>query len=168
MTDRDDPQARGLGAELRSVRDLDDGLEVVVDVSNDSDRSLHYIAEVLAIDYDSDSRRLRLRLSERRRAPVMEVGIVEPTFRIVEPHGAASLVLKLPRRIVQLAPQDEPSAEPRFQERTIAEATEVEVEIGWSRTPYYPDVRERAESLRAWEEATARATLTVRPQDRGE
>ena len=168
MTDRDDPptpEARGLGAQLRSVRDVDDELEVVVDVANPTDRSVHYIAEVLAIDYDPNTRRLRLRLSDRGRAPVMELGALEPTFRTVEPHGEASLALRLPRTMIRLAPQDEPSPEPRFEERTIAEATEVEVEIGWSRTPYYPDVRERPQPLEAWEEGTARAALTVRRQD---
>ena len=154
----------GLGAQLRSVREVADGLEVVVDLGNATDRTLHYIAEVRAIDYDADTRRLRLRLSDRGRALVIEVATVEPTFRTVEPHSDASLVLSLPRTIVRLAPQDEPSPEPRFEEHTIAEATEVEVEIGWSRTPYYPDVRERPQPVEAWEEGTARAALTVRRQ----
>jgi hypothetical protein len=152
----------GLGAQLRSVRELDDALEVVVDVGNDSDRTLHYIAEVRAIDYDADTRRLRLRLSDRGRALVMEAGMVEPTFRSVEPGGKASLVLSLPRSIVRLAAQAQPSPEPRFEEHRIADATEVEVEIGWSRTPYYADVRSRAEPPSAWEEGSARAALTVR------
>jgi hypothetical protein len=152
----------GLDAQLRSVRELDGSLEVVVDVGNDTDRSLHYIAEVRAIDYDPDTRRLRLRLSDRGRQLVIEAAMVEPTFRTVEPHGAASLILSLPPTIVRFAPQAEPSPEPRFEEHRIADATEVEVEIGWSRTPYYADVRARAEPPAAWEEGTARAALTVR------
>lgn len=152
----------GLRAELRSVRERDDALEVVVDVGNDGDRSLHYIAEVRAIDYDPDMRRLRLRLSDRGREFFIGVAMDEPTFRTVEPHGQASIVLSLPRTIVRLAPQAEPSPEPRFEEQRIAEATEVEVEIGWSHTPYYADVRARAEPPEAWEDGTARASLTVR------
>ena len=70
-------------------------------------------------------------------------------------------MLSLPRTIVRLAPQAEPSPEPRFDEQRIADATEVEVEIGWSRTPYYADVRGRAEPPGAWEEGSARAALTV-------
>jgi len=154
----------GLVAHLRSVRELDDALEVVVDVGNDSDRTLHYVAEVRAIDYDPATRRLRLRLSDRGRQLVIEAAMVEPTFRTVEPHSEASLVLSLPRTIVRLAPQAERSPEPRFEEHRIADATEVEVEIGWSRTPYYADVRARAEPPEAWEDGTAHASLTVRPE----
>lgn len=152
----------GLAAQLRSVRVLDDALEVVVDVGNDGDRSLHYIAEVRAIDYDPATRRLRLRLSDRGREVFIGVAADEPTFRTVEPHGQAALVLSLPRTIVRLAALDEPSPEPRFEEQRIADATEVEVEIGWSGTPYYADVRERAEPAEAWEEGTARAAFSVR------
>jgi len=152
----------GLGAQLRSVRELDDALEVVVDIGNDTDRSLHYIAEVRAIDYDPETRRLHLRLSDRGRALFIETAMVEPTFRTVEPHGQASLVLSLPRTIIRLAPLAEPSPEPRFEEQRIAEAIEVEVEIGWSGSPYYADVRARAQPPGAWEEGTARSALSVR------
>jgi hypothetical protein len=167
MTEPDDTTPtgeRGLGAQLRSVRDSGDKLEIVVDVANHTDRSLHYIAEVRAINYDPETRRLRLRLSDRGRRLLIEVAAIPPTFRTVEPQSEASLVLSLPRTIVRLAPQVEPSAEPRFEEHTIADAVEVEVEIGWSQTPYYPDVRERPEPLEAWEDGTARATLAIRGQ----
>lgn len=163
-------RARGKGgggdelrAEVRELRDPGgDRLELVLALANPTDRTLHYIGDVRAIDWDPATRRLRLRMSDRGRAQVPGGMYVLPRFRSVEPGSEASVEVSLPRRIVRLAPQDPPTAAAVFEEHTIADADEVEVEIGWSRTPFYSDPRGRGRPLGDWEEGTARAATRMR------
>jgi hypothetical protein len=160
--------SRELRVSVRSVREEQQKFVVVVEIHNETDRTLHYIGDVRAIDYDPGTRRLRLRLSDRGLEPDFGTAYVLPNFRAVEPNAVVSLALAVPRTIVRLAESPTPLPYPRFEERRIAQASDIEVDIGWSRTPFYPDPRERAEGLPRldeWEDGTAR-TLFSRSEER--
>ena len=157
-------QEPGLHANVRSVEDDGENLRVTVTLTNNTDRTLHYISQVRTIRYDADSGRLRIALSDRGREPIAGAMTVLPEIRAIEPQGEASTVLVLPRTIVRLAVTATPSPEPLFEEPTIADATEVEIEVGWSRTPYYPDPREKPDvtepPLVGWEDGVSRSTIS--------
>jgi hypothetical protein len=163
-TSRPEDHEPGLQAAARTVEDDGENLRITVALSNNTDRTLHYIAEVRTIRYDADSGRLRIALSDRGREPIAGAMTVLPEIRAIEPQGEASMVLVLPRTIVRLAATAAPSPEPLFEEPTIADATEVEVEVAWSRTPYYPDPRQKPDvtepPLVRWEEGLSRTTIS--------
>lgn len=156
-----------LRARVGNVRHRKDAVEFTVVLRNESDRTLHYIGDVRAIDFEPTTGHLRLRLTDRGREVVPGGMYVMPTFRAIEPRSEAAVTLKLPRTIVRLAPTATPTSQPTFEEHTIADAAVVELEIGWSRTPYYADVRESPQPLEAWEDGLVRAQSSMRDQRRG-
>ncbi|MGH7497793.1 MAG: hypothetical protein ACREL3_02965 [Gemmatimonadales bacterium] len=155
-------QQRGdLQAQVGSIEPSEQGVTVALALTNTGTRTLHYIGDVRAIQYDAATRTLRVQLSDRGR-PLPPGGMaIQPRFRTVDPGGRSELALELPRTIVRMVPTATPGAVARLEEVDLTDAQQIEVEIGWSPTPYYPDPRPTAEKrspFEVWEEGNVRVT----------
>lgn len=159
----DGTEARKLEAMPESMRVTETGIEIAIRLRNPLARAVHYIADVRAMLFDPATRRLRVQLSDRGRESPLGGVMVLPRFRMVDPHGEALVTIQLPRTIVRLA-GDSPPDGLQFEEHVITEALAIDVEMGWSDTPFYNDPREgaRGESpVSAWEDDEIRVTFTV-------
>jgi hypothetical protein len=123
------------------------GLVIVIHLRNDSDRALHYVADVRAIKYDPVTRRLEVRLSDEGRTVIPGAVNIRPRFHYIDPGAEAELTLVLPNEIVMLAPPPDPERRTvAFQKHRIADAEELEIYIAWADTPYYEDTRDTEET----------------------
>lgn len=150
-------------AKVESVRETEDGLEVEVRIFNPLDRPIHYVADVRAIVFDPATRRLRVQLSDRGREPLPGGLAVQPRIRAIEPQSDVLASIRLPRTIVKLAEALSPEGEVLFEEHTLTDAEEIELEIGWADTPYYDDPREKGQKgppIASWEQDEVRTTFT--------
>ena len=147
------------------MTEVRDGLELAVKLRNPQDRALHYIADVRAIIFDPATRRLRVRLSERGLEMPPGGIAMEPRIRSIDPQSEALLTVRLPRTIVKLASTPSPSGDTVFEEHVIADADEIELEVGWSDVPYYQDPRDKSRGAyptSSWEKQTLSVTYTPR------
>jgi hypothetical protein len=138
-----------------------DGVELAVRLRNPLSRAIHYIADVRGMIFDSATGRLRVQLSDRGRELPPGGTAMQPQFRAVDPGSEAMARIKLPKTIMRLSPTPSPTGEVTFEEFAVADATEIDVEIGWADTPYYRDPRERAAAtfpVSAWEQRTLNIT----------
>lgn len=152
-----------LEAEAESMSETEDGFELTIKLRNPLDRALHYISSVRAMIFDPATRRLRVQLSDQGREQPPGGMAVEPTFRTIDPHSEALATVRLPKTIVKLADTPSPPGDVLLEEHAIADATSIELEIGWADTPYYTDPREKTrgtEPVSAWEQHSARATFS--------
>jgi hypothetical protein len=73
----------------------------------------------------------------------------------------------LPKTIVKLSGAPSPTGETTFEEHEVAAADEIELEIGWSDTPYYRDPRDKSRGnypISSWEKQSLVVTYTPRPE----
>jgi hypothetical protein len=147
---------------------LEDTVELSLKISNPLDRAIHYISDVRGVLVDPSTGQVRVKLSEEG-LELPPGGIaMEPRFRQVDPHSDAVVKVRLPKTIVKLAQGSSTGNEPEFEEHAIAEAPQIQVDIGWSDTPYYRDPREKGQGVSpfgAWEKARLRVTYSP-PQDK--
>jgi hypothetical protein len=71
--------------------------------------------------------------------------------------------VRLPKTIVKLTDAPSPTGEVMFEEHAIADAEEIELEIGWADTPYYRDPRDRARDelpVAEWEQRSLHVSFT--------
>ncbi|MGH9968516.1 MAG: hypothetical protein ACREBG_11905 [Pyrinomonadaceae bacterium] len=155
---------------IESMREADDGFELAVRLRNPIDRPIHYISDVRAMIFDPATRRLRVQLSDQGRAIPPGGVLMLPRFRTIDPQSEALVNVRLPKTIVKLAETQSPGGEVLFEEHAVADADEIELEIGWSDTPFYPDPRDKSRAtppVAAWEKESLRTTFTSRyKQDR--
>jgi hypothetical protein len=154
------PEIRG---SVESMAEVDDGAELTVRLRNPLDRAIHYIADVRAMIFDPTTRRLRVQLSDQGREMPPGGIAMEPQFRTIDPQSEALLNVRLPKTIVKLTDAPSPTGEVMFEEHAIADAEEIELEIGWADTPYYSDPRDRARGevpVAAWEQQSLRVSFT--------
>jgi hypothetical protein len=151
---------------IESMAASDEGVELEVKLNNPNDRALHYIADVRGIIFDKATGRLRVQLSDRGRQ--MPPGIyLEPHFRMIDPRSEALVKIKLPKTIVKLTDEPSPTGEIMFEEHTIADAVEIEMEIGWADVPFYQDPRKKsrgAHPISSWEQHSLRLTSPAKPK----
>ncbi len=144
---------------VESINPLDNGFELAIRLENTTDRTIHYIADVRGLIFDAATGRLRVQLSDKgRRLPPGGIAVL-PRLRMVEPHSQAVVTVRLPRTIVKLTAAPSATGEPTFEEHALADASDIDVEIGWADTPYYSDTRERsrqAPPIASWEQQTVR------------
>jgi hypothetical protein len=151
-----------LEAEVQSMSETEDGFEITIKLRNPLDRAVHYISSVRAMIFDPANRRFRVQLSDRGREQPPGGMAVEPTFRTIDPHSEALATVRVPKTIVKLADTPSPPGDVLLEEHAIADATSIELEIGWADTPYYTDPREKTrgtEPISAWEQRSARTTF---------
>jgi hypothetical protein len=150
----------------------DDAIVVRIELHNDSDRALHAYRQSRRLLYDDASRALNVGLTDRGADTAEDAStFVLPEFTSVDPHSSTTIELRLPRVLTRIAGANDQGA-PVLERFRIDEADEVEVEVGWSDTPFYRDPRTAlardahpAAQLRDWESglATARAPLAKGP-----
>lgn len=158
-----------LEGSVEAMAEADDAVVLTVKLRNPQNRALHYIADPRGIIYDPATRRLRVQLSDQGRGPIPGGMVVEPRIRSVDPNSEASLTVRLPKTIVKLAATPSPAGDTLFEEHALTEADQIQVEIGWSDTPYYRDPRDKARgasSIASWEKQTLNLAYTPSP-DRG-
>jgi hypothetical protein len=156
-----------LQGSIESLTELDDGVELAVRLSNPLGRSIHYIADVRGLIFDPKTHRLHVRLSERGMQMPSGATPIEPQFRMIDPHSESMIKIRLPKTIVKLSDRLSPDNTVVFEEHAIAEATGIELEIGWADTPYYSDSREKARGvspISSWEQQSFRTTFIPPPK----
>lgn len=157
---REPPNLQG---SIEAMTEIKDGVELSVRIRNPLNRAIHYIADVRGLIFDPATRRLRVQLSDQGRELVPGGVMILPRFRTVDPNSETLMTVRLPKTIVKLAGTPTPDGEVRFEEHAIADADEIELDIGWSDTPFYPDPREKARTtppVAAWEKQTFITTYT--------
>lgn len=160
-------ERQSVEAEVESVRETEDGLEVDVRMFNPLDRPIHYVADVRAIVFDPAARRLRVQLSDRGREPLPGGIAVQPRIRTIEPQSEVVVNIRLPKTIVKLAESQSPEGDVLFEEHALTDAEEIELEIGWADTPYYDDPREKGQEgppVASWEQDEVQASFSRRPE----
>jgi hypothetical protein len=160
------------GEDLLAVEDValqrrDERAILRIAVRNDSDRTLHAYATARQIEYDPESRALRVELSDENREQLPLGAIfVRPKFVAVDPGGERTIELNLPDVMHTIS--SESTAEGlAFEALPIHEATSVTVAVAWSDTPFYPDVRETRggplDQMESWRQGTARHETRIEP-----
>ncbi len=152
-----------LQASVERVRQRAGGLEVTLRLTNpDPARALHYVGDVRGIVVDDATGVVTVRLTDQGRAAIPGAVNVLPDFRRVDPGGTALLAVRLPPAIVRMRTAAAPTAEVELERREVTTASPVEIVVGWSDTPYYPDTRPGAadvQSTVAWEKGAARVVV---------
>lgn len=154
----DDERPGSLEGSIRPPRVRGDHVELKVTLRNPGDRPVHYVSDIRAMTIDPITGRLSVRLSEAGLATPPAGIMMLPKFRTIDPRSQATLTLRLPPTIVKFGPAT-PSGELTFEERDVAAATAIDLEVGWSDTPFYPDVRDQSKDinpLEAWERGRLR------------
>lgn len=161
---KESPKIRG---SVESMTEADDRFELFIRLHNPLDRAIHYISDVRAMIFDPKTKRLRVQLSDQGRE-IPPGGIPkEPEFRKIDPRSESVIKVRLPKTIVKLSDSPSPDGETRFEEHTISEADEIELEIGWADTPYYRDPREKSRGrhpISSWEQESLHITFTPHPK----
>ena len=156
------------------ARVTDEAIVLTIELVNDTDRTLHAYREARRVQYDEASGTLRVGLTDREASANGTSGsFVLPRMASVDPHGTATIEVRLPRVITRIGGVTAQGA-PLIERVPIHEAGEVLIELGWSDTPFYKDPRTAArrkahpaKQLARWERglATGRAKMT-RPRRR--
>ena len=157
---KDPPNLEGA---VEKMSETQDGVELSVRIRNPLNRAIHYIADVRGILFDPATRRLRVQLSDQGREVVPGGLMILPRFRTVDPNSETVMTVRLPKTIVKLAGTPSPSGDVLFEEHAISDANEIELDIGWSDTPFYPDPREKSRTVPPvadWEKQTFVTTFT--------
>ena len=139
-----------------------DDISLAINLHNPLDRAAHYIADVRGIAFDEATGRVEVLLTDEGRELVPGGMLVEPRFNRVDPGADAQFTVHIPTSIVRMVPSDPPGAEVRVEEVEIGPDMEIEVALGWSDTPFYPDPRDRAagqSTLQNWERSRVRVTF---------
>jgi len=158
--DKDGPE---LQANVERVRTRGDGLEVTLRLTNpDPARALHYVSDVRGIVVDDATGVVTVRLTDQGRAAIPGAANVLPDFRRVDPGGTSLLAVRLPPAIIRMRRRPTPTAEVEVERLEVTTASPIEIVVGWSDTPYYPDTRPGAadtQSTVAWEKGAARVVV---------
>jgi hypothetical protein len=143
-----------------------------ISVHNDSDRPLHAYATARRIEYDPETRALRVELTDANRGPMpLGATFVRPKFVAVDPGGDRTIELNLPEVMHRIS-SESTSDSLAFEALPIHDATSVAVEVAWSDTPFYPDVREAhgrspLEQMKGWQKGAARGEVRLERRDEG-
>jgi len=165
-------QPDALKASIRSFKPAKGRADVVVRLTNDADRALHYIADIRTLRFDADNRRLVIGLSDDGRTVVPGAISPIPEFRYIDPHGTAELHLKVPERIVRFS-RSSGRDTVAFKSHSLDNVDQIDVEVGWSEVPYYKDTREdtreqddRELPASRWQQHKCRTSFKVRRSNR--
>jgi hypothetical protein len=166
----------GERADSLSVKDIgvrrgEGRVHLRIAVHNDSDRTLHAYATARRIEYDRDTRKLQVELSDENREPPPAGSVfVQPKFVAVDAEGDRTIELDLPEVLHRIGPESDQTSL-AFEALPIHEATSVAVKVAWGETPFYPDVREPRRSplqqLNEWREGTVRGEVEIEPPATG-
>ncbi len=146
-----------LTAAAPRVNDIGPRLELLVELRNDSNRTLFAIGDLRGMKYDEATRTLRVLLTDREFEASHSAGIgMLPRLLEVEPGGSTTLRVEIPKTLARLSvPAGPPQPVPEIEQISTTEAETVQVDIAWSRTPFYRDPRARTgavSDLVTWED----------------
>lgn len=152
-----------LEASLERASRREGTIDLTVRLSNPSpDRAVHYISELRGIVFDEATGRFLVRLTDEGREVIPGALGRLPSFARVDPSGTALLSLRIPEEIVRMRVSATPTSEVELERHELRPDAEVEIVIGWSDTPYYPDPRAREaapSAVVAWEKGQARLVI---------
>ncbi|MBF9128960.1 hypothetical protein I0C86_08175 [Plantactinospora sp. S1510] len=153
-----------LEARMAGISRRTGAIELAVELSNPSpDRAVHYISDLRAIVFDDATGRFLVRLTDEGRELIPSTTGALPRFAQVDPASTAVLSLRLPEEIVRMRVPEIPTAEVELERHELGPDAEIEVVIGWSDTPFYPDTRGRRSSAPSsaveWEKGQARLVI---------
>ena len=149
--------------EIGNVEMQDDGRNVIVmiELRNNTDRTLHAYADPRNIQCDPAARKLTIRMTDRERMEPMQSSFRRPNLRAVDSKGVTVLRLMLPRIFNRMAQSAEKQTSPQFEKLNIFEAETVEVQVAWSDRPFYTDPQSSQtqqtarQELAAWDKGLA-------------
>jgi hypothetical protein len=155
---------------VESVSAVDDGsnLNLVIQLRNDSDQTLHAQAIVRGIQYDPITKELRFRLTDRALVGSLPRSwYMLPRLVAIDPHGRGEIRLTQSRYLTRISPTAGGQA-PTVEQLPAHEATSVVVEVAWSDQPFYTDPRRRTrksmpEQVVDWERGVALGRSERRP-----
>jgi hypothetical protein len=155
-----------LDATVERLERRADAVELTIRLVNPSQqRAMHYISDVRGIVFDEVAGRFVVRLTDEGREVIPGAVDRLPNFARVDPDSTALLPLRLPGSIVRMRTPAVPTAEVELERHELGPDAEIEVVIGLSDTPFYPDPREptrRPPSILAWEKTQARCVVPRR------
>ncbi len=151
-------------ASLKSMKQSDDDIELVVRLSNTATRALHYIADVRTIKYDPDTKTLTVSLSDEGRKVILSTIDKLPEFRYIDPESDAEIRLRMPNKLIKLSRTASPG-DLAFETHQLSDVEEVVIDVAWADVPYYKDTRvsddKRLPAAR-WQQYKARATKRLK------
>jgi hypothetical protein len=170
------PPAR---AETRGVLNLEEGeeptfIEITVAVRNNTSRSLYAVSSIRRIEYDANTRTLRLSLKEP--APeedpefIVSRPVILPKFALVPAGATENIQVSVPQvinRITSFAPTEQ--GELAYEAIDISDVQQVECAVAYSDTPFEPEQEARPHDILAqlssWGEETR---IAIQPKRRGQ
>ena len=164
-----DAERPRLRAAAPRVNDAGPRLELLVELSNDSDRTLYAVGELRGMKYDEVTRTLRVLLTDREFEAPNHPGIrMLPRLVSVEPGGSTTLRVEVPKTLSRLrAPAGPPGPVPEIERIATTDAETVEVDVAWGRTPFYRDPRARkgaTSDIVEWEDGVVESRGPARPE----
>jgi hypothetical protein len=145
----------------------DEAIVVLIELTNDSDRTIHAYRQARRVLYDPATTTLQVGLTDRAADTTRDASaFVLPEFTAVDPHGSTTIELRLPRILTRIGGVSAEGA-PLIERVPIHEAKQVVLEVGWSDTPFYEDPRalpakaHPARQLSNWERGLATGRFPV-------
>ncbi|HEY0696480.1 MAG TPA: hypothetical protein VGD43_01575 [Micromonospora sp.] len=135
-----DPGPGPVGA-VEQVTRRDGMIEIAVRLTNPRpDRALHYISDPRGITV-APTGGFVVRLTDQGREIVPGATNRLPAFGRVDPESTALLTLRFPDTIVRMRVPAAPTDEVELERHEIRPESAIEIAIGWSDEPFYPDPR---------------------------
>jgi hypothetical protein len=168
------PPAR---AETRGVLNLEPGeeptfIDVTITVRNNTSISLYAVSSIRRIEYDANTRTLRLSLKEPAPAEnpefIISRPVILPKFTLVPAGSTENIQVTVPQvinRITSFAPTEQGDLE--HEAINIGDMQQVECTVAYSDTPFEPEQDARPDDILAqlssWGEETR---IAVQPKGR--
>ena len=161
------PDELTLGSTTASVDES--SIVITVELVNDSDRTLHAYQDARRVVFDEAAGVLHVGLTDRAGDDNGNPSsFVMPNFTSVDPHGATTITVRIPRVLTRIAGASGQGGV-QLERVAIDQAAQVLVEVAWNDTPFYPDPRRLeagdahpAAALRRWERGTATTQVPLR------
>jgi len=156
--------ADGLRIDRVRLREELERKEVVIEVDlvNELERTVHVHATPRIVNYDPATHHLAVEMSdEHLNREIPSKALRRPKFKAVDPQRKSTMRIRLPRIIHRLGPGPDERV-PGIESLPIHEATDIDVAVAWSDTPFYPDPRDGGETklgdVVKWQQGTVRGS----------
>ncbi len=128
-----------LEATLQNLGVADGKLRLKLSLKNNADRAIHYIAAPRSYNFDAATSKLIVHLTDEH-LPLLHHGFrTHPKFRYLDPGANAEVTVSVPQTLNVLAQPAIPGERVGITAMNVGAATDIELQIAWSDTPYYED-----------------------------